>query len=78
MHLNPHKTNVDANAGVWQQRASDLQTTACFEIPYLLNFRELWKHDAVMYLRELMKEVKSNKRSQDKEVSLAKENGDKL
>lgn len=31
-----------------------------------------------MCLRELMKEVKSNKRSQDKEVSLAKENGDKL
>lgn len=31
-----------------------------------------------MYLKELMREVKSNKRSQDKKVSLAKENGDKL
>lgn len=31
-----------------------------------------------MCLKELMREVKSNKRSQDKKFSLAKENGDKL
>lgn len=31
-----------------------------------------------MYFKELIKEVKSNKRSQDKKFSLAKENGDKL
>lgn len=63
---------------LWQHKPSNLHTAQCFSIPYLLDLCELWKHNAVMYSKELIREVQSNKRSQDKKVSLAKENGDKL
>lgn len=63
---------------LWQHRPSNLHAARCFSIPYLLDLHKLCKHNAVMYLKELTRELKGNKRSQDKKVSIAKENGDKL
>lgn len=63
---------------LWQHRPSNLHAAWCFSIPYLLDLHKLCKHNAVMYLKELTRELKGNKRSQDKKVSIAKENGDKL